>query len=169
MTLDTLIYKICVPIMFLYGIIYIIKHTGNPNRKNVVLKKYSFQEHSEEDKFVSEVAFNENLEKQLSMIPQTINQFKELTQEQGKELKLEFLFYTNKTEKAGQLATELEKLNYTVRTSIINEGEKQFIITGWTTKMGMEEEHIKKWTSQMCQLGYKFDCAFEGWGTGSGL
>jgi regulator of RNase E activity RraB len=43
--------------------------------------------------------------------------------------------------------------------------EKLFMVTGWTTIMKMENEILKNWTKQMCELGYKFDCDFDGWGT----
>ncbi|MFC3562039.1 ribonuclease E inhibitor RraB [Pedobacter jamesrossensis] len=33
------------------------------------------------------------------------------------------------------------------------------------TKMKMTDEVVKQWTKQMCELGYKFDCEFDGWGT----
>ncbi|MBL7829785.1 MAG: hypothetical protein JNK41_02060 [Saprospiraceae bacterium] len=29
----------------------------------------------------------------------------------------------------------------------------------------MAEEVVKQWTKKMCELGYKFDCEFDGWGT----
>ena len=31
--------------------------------------------------------------------------------------------------------------------------------------MQMSNEVVTKWVEQMCKLGYKFDCDFDGWGT----
>jgi hypothetical protein len=38
------------------------------------------------------------------------------------------------------------------------------VITGWTIKMAMVDSALIIWTKQMCDLGYKFDCEFDGWG-----
>lgn len=115
--------------------------------------------------FVSETAFNINCDKQMQMTPQTLEQLRNLNVTTDRELKLEYFFYTNTADKAKQLATEIEKLNYTVQHGVSAGDKNLFIVTGWTTKMKMSEEVVKHWTKQMCELGYKFDCEFDGWGT----
>lgn len=115
--------------------------------------------------FVSETAFNSNRDKQMQMTPQTLDQLRKLNVTADKELKLEYFFYTNTAEKAEQLATEIGKLNYTVQHGVSAGDKKLFIVTGWTTKMKMADDVVKQWTKQMCELGYKFDCEFDGWGT----
>lgn len=116
-------------------------------------------------RFVSETAFNENRDKQLQMISQTLEQLRNLNVTADKELKLEYFFYTNMANKAEKLATKIEKLNYTVQHDVSAGDKNLFIITGWTTKMKMEDEVVKQWTKQMCELGYTLDCEFDGWGT----
>ena len=116
-------------------------------------------------KFVSETAFIENREGQMEVVPQILEQLRNLNVTAENELKLEYFFYTNKVEKAKQLATEIEKLNYTVEYDIAAGDNKSFVVTGWTTKMKMADEIVQQWTKQMCELGYKFDCDFDGWGT----
>jgi len=115
--------------------------------------------------FVSETAFNINRDKQMQMTPQTLDKLRNLNVTADKELKLEYFFYTNTADKAEQLATQIAKLNYTVQHGVSGGDKKQFIVTGWTTKMKMAEQVVKQWTKQMCELGYKFDCEFDGWGT----
>ncbi len=115
--------------------------------------------------FVTESAFDKNRNKQMQMTPMTIEQLRKLNVTEEKELKLEYFFYTNKAEKAEEFAGEMEKLNYSVKHGASAGNKKLFIITGWTTKMKMENEVVQNWTKQMCELGYKFDCEFDGWGT----
>ena len=57
--------------------------------------------------FVSEVAYNSNKSMQAQLSPQTLGQLRKLNVGTESELKLEFFFYTNATEKAGKLATAL--------------------------------------------------------------
>jgi regulator of RNase E activity RraB len=115
--------------------------------------------------FVSERAYKNNLNKQMQMTPQTMQQLRKIDVPPDKELKLEYFFYTNTDEKAEQLAAELKKLLYTVDHSISGWDKKLFTVTGWTAKMKMTNEVVEQWTKQMCELGYNFDCEFDGWGT----
>jgi len=56
-------------------------------------------------------------------------------------------------------------LNYEVEYDISAADKKLFVITGWTSKIKMSEEIVKQWVENMCNLGFKFDCEFDGWGT----
>ena len=120
---------------------------------------------SNKGQFVSETAFNRNLNKQMEGALQVLEQLRGLNVTKDKELKLEFFFYTNTEDKAAQLANEIEKLNYSVQYKLSASDKKLFVITGWTTKVKMTGEIVKQWVKQMCELGYKFDCDFDGWGT----
>lgn len=120
---------------------------------------------SNNGQFVSEAEYNNNRDKQMQMTPETLEQLRNLGVTADKELKLEYFFYTNTAEKAKQLATEIENLNYTVQHGVSSGDKNLFIVTGWTTKMKMSDEVVKQWTKQMCELGYKYDCEFDGWGT----
>lgn len=115
--------------------------------------------------FVNETAFDNNREKQMQMTPKVLEQLYKLDVRQEKELKLEYFFYTNTAEKAEQLARELEKLNYSVHHGVSGGNKKLFIITGWTSKMKMADDIVVNWTEKMCEIGYEFDCEFDGWGT----
>ena len=115
--------------------------------------------------FVSEQQFKNNTTKQMQMTPQTMEQLRKINVTADMELKLEYFFYTNTADKAELFATELEKLQYTVQHGPSAGDKKLFIVTGWTTKMKMADSIVADWTKQMCELGYKFDCDFDGWGT----
>lgn len=60
--MNTLYYMIFVPATIIFAIIYFIKNNANPNKNNIVSKKYDFSQKSEEEKFVTESAFNKNLQ-----------------------------------------------------------------------------------------------------------
>jgi regulator of RNase E activity RraB len=116
-------------------------------------------------KFVTELDFKNKTTKQTQMTPQTMDQLRKINVTEDKELKLEYFFYTNTSDKAQAFATELQKWNYEVKHGQSAGDKKLFIITGWTTKMQMADNVVANWTKQMCELGYKFDCDFDGWGT----
>ena len=117
------------------------------------------------NQFVTEQAFKSNLTKQMQMTPQTMEQLRKINVSADKELKLEYFFYTNTVDKAKLFADEIEKFNYEVKYGQSAGDKKSFVITGWTTKMKMEDNLVANWTKEMCELGYKFDCDFDGWGT----
>jgi regulator of RNase E activity RraB len=115
--------------------------------------------------YVTEKSFENNCKKQMQMSPMTLKQLRNLKVTEDKELKLEYFFYTNTNEKAELLAKELEKQNYKVEYGVSIGDKKLFIVTGRTTNIIMKEEIVTKWTKEMCEIGYKFDCEFDGWGT----
>ena len=117
------------------------------------------------NQFVTEQAFKNNLTKQMQMTPQTMDQLRKINVSADKELKLEYFFYTNTADKAKLFADEIGKLNYEVKSEQSAGDKKSFVITGWTTKMKMQDSVVANWTKEMCELGYKFDCDFDGWGT----
>lgn len=125
----------------------------------------SFKPKSNNREFVSETAFHINRDKQMQMTPLTLDQFRNLNVNCDKELELEFFFYTNTADKAERLATELAKLNYTLQSGISAADKRLFIVTGSTGKLIMTDEIVEQWVKQMCEIGYKHDCEFDGWGT----
>ncbi len=115
--------------------------------------------------FVSEPDFEANRTKQITMAPQTMGQLREYGVTDGSKLKLEYFFYTNTREKAGGLATELADRGYDGKHDVAAGDPSLFVITGWAKPMKMTDEAVAGWTGEICDLGYKFDCEFDGWGT----
>lgn len=115
--------------------------------------------------FINDANFRNSRDMQKNMTPKTLEQLRKIDVDENRELKLEYFFYTNTMDKAEHLATEISKLDYEVQFGISASDKKLFIITGWTTKMKMSNEVVMKWTEQMSDLGYQFDCEFDGWGT----
>jgi len=115
--------------------------------------------------FVTEQQFRSSTDRHVALAPQTLKQLRELDVTDDKELKLEFFFYSNTIDKVKNLSEELKKMNYEVEFGQSQGDKKLFISTGWTAKMKMDNGTVKTWTKEMCALGYKFDCDFDGWGT----
>ena len=120
---------------------------------------------SEASVFVSEPEFNANRTKQITMAPQTTEQLHGYGVTDESRLKLEYFFYTNTKEKAEELARDLASRGYNSNHDVAAGDPSLFVITGWTTPLQMSNEVVTAWTGEMCDLGYKFDCEFDGWGT----
>lgn len=116
---------------------------------------------SDKDKFINAKDFKINLDSQDQKTSQVMNVMNKFNLTTEKESEIEFFFYAATKEKADQLASALQKLDYKV---YVEKHRDRFSISGWTTKMNIENERISYWAKHMCQIGYKFDCEFDGWG-----
>ena len=116
-------------------------------------------------RYITEQQFKDNSAKQMQYTPQTLMQLRKIGVNAGNELKLEYFFYTNSLEKAKAFSKEIAKLGYTTKYGESQGVKNEFVVTGWTSKMKMDDKTVLSWTQMMCNLGYKFDCDFDGWGT----
>jgi len=117
------------------------------------------------NRFVSEEEFEANLKSQMAMTPQTLGQLRayDVTPEQRR--RLEFFFYTDTLEKAAALAAELKDRAYEVDCRPSASNAEVQLITGSTSEMTMSDATVLNWTREMCILGFKHDCNFDGWET----
>lgn len=115
--------------------------------------------------FITESELKCNYKRLVDFVPVFVNELQNLGITSEKELKLEYFFYTNTKEKAERLANEIMKLNYSVKFGISAGDNKQYIITGWSSKIKISKDILAAWATEMCDLGYKYDCDFDGWGT----
>jgi regulator of RNase E activity RraB len=116
-------------------------------------------------RFVSEEASEANKAGQSQMTPMTMAELRKIGVTEDRQLKLEYFFYTNTSEKAAALAAELEALGYEGDYQVSASNKKQYLITGWTQAMPMDVEIVASWARRMCEIGYRHDCEFDGWGT----
>jgi len=115
--------------------------------------------------FVRRRNFIENQKMQIGLAPITLNHLRNYGVCDDKELKIEFFFYSKDQAKADALANKLKERKYEVET-VESAGDKSLLlVTGWTTKMKMDDKTVERWTEDMCELGYRYDCKFDGWGT----
>jgi regulator of RNase E activity RraB len=124
-----------------------------------------FSCYDENSKYVSENAYKENLTKQTLMCSQTLSQLYSHGVKKDSKKKLEFFFYTDNENNANKLSQELTELKYSSNVDKSAHDNKIFLINGWSTEMEMEEKIVMIWTRSMCEIGYKYDCDFDGWGT----
>lgn len=115
--------------------------------------------------FVSKSAFTENRDKQVTMTPLTMEQLRSHGINDSTRLKLEYFFYTNSKVNASALAEELDARGYVGGHQVAAGDPSLFVITGWTTPMLMTDAVVVPWSEEMCDVGYNFDCKFDGWGT----
>ena len=116
-------------------------------------------------RFQSHEAEIQNRARQLAMAPHTLAELRKYGVTDQTMLKLEYFFYTNAKEKAEALAQKLTGLGYEGGFDHSASDRKQFVVTGWTTRMRMDEETVLQWTARMSDLAHEFDCEFDGWGT----
>jgi hypothetical protein len=115
--------------------------------------------------FVSEEKFEESVARQIQVAPLTLETLRHLEEKPSESLRFEFFFYTNSAGKAKEFSAFLKTLAYSVEYSKAAGKKNLFLVTGWTTKMKTDEETVVKWTTEMCELGFQYDCEFDGWGT----
>ncbi len=115
--------------------------------------------------FMTNEQQQDNLAKQLSMTPQTMEQLRRYGVDDSKTLKLEYFFFTDAEKKAEGLAEQLSVKGYTCDFGQSASDESLQVITGWTSPMQMSLDCVLDWTKLMCELATEFDCEFDGWGT----
>ena len=115
--------------------------------------------------FVSQEAFEQNLLKQTTMAPQTVQELRKYGVTDTSFLKLEYFFYTNSRENGLLLANDLRVKGYSVDCHPAAKMDRVFVVTGWSTQLRMDLGTVVKWTEDMCRAGFAHDCDFDGWGT----
>jgi hypothetical protein len=115
--------------------------------------------------FVSEEKLEESVERQTKLVPVTLETLRHLEDKPSDFLRLEFFFYTNTAAKAKEFSDFLKKKNYSAEYGKSAGTSNSFLITGWTDKISMQEKDVVAWAQEMCELGYQYDCEFDGWGT----
>lgn len=113
--------------------------------------------------FVSETNFSTNRSRQSHLAIATLVRLREVNVEEEDTLKVDYFFYADTIEKAQELTKALENFNYKVENKVDVNNKKLFIIQGQSTPIKMMHEVLRKWAVDMCELGYKYDCDFEGW------
>src|SRR5213593_749761 len=112
-------------------------------------------------RFQTDEAYTENRAKQLAMTPQTLAQLRKDEVTDQTLRKLEYFFYTNTKEKAAALAQKLADMGYTASYDHSASDKKQFVVTGWTSRMMMDDQTVLDWTGRMCDAGHEHDCEFD--------
>ena len=118
-----------------------------------------------EERFLSPEKHREVLASQSAMCPDTMKALRAAGVAADRELRLEYFFYSNGLENVAALAAELTAMGYSEQHGPSAGDEALFMVTGWTTKMPMDDQTVLAWVKQMCDLGSLADCEFDGWGT----
>ena len=116
-------------------------------------------------RFVSEKQLQENIRSQNAMNEETLFEFNEYGIDKNTERKLEFFFVSNDKLKLEQLKAALVLLNY--KELILEkdmQSKKNWVLFGETNHIKMELYTINNWTKSLCEVGFEYDCNFDGWG-----
>ncbi len=116
-------------------------------------------------RFVSEKLLQENIRSQHAMNEETLFEFNEYGIDKNSERKLEFFFVSNDKLKLEQLKAALVFLNY--KELILEkdmQSKKNWVLFGETNPIKMEIYTINNWTKSLCEVGFEYDCNFDGWG-----
>lgn len=115
-------------------------------------------------RFVTLERLHKNLLCQKSANAATLEKLVELGVSSQDERRLEYFFYTNSAHKGSALAADLRRLGYEAEHRPAAASGRHTVVTGWTTPILMREPVVNGWTRHMCQLGFHYDCHFDGWG-----
>lgn len=114
-------------------------------------------------KFVNETEYKANLAKQQKLSSRALTQLRKIGVTESSELKPEYFFITNTVRNAKELTAQLQVFGYAAGFKKKPDNPGLYMVTGRATKMKMSEKLILEWTKVMCDLGYEFDCNFNGW------
>jgi tetratricopeptide (TPR) repeat protein len=121
---------------------------------------------NKDNRYISESTFRKTIQMQKEMNSQTLTQLNKYGVNEDSILRLEFFFYTDKEDKASNLAIELKELDYSIEhVGAAADDSKLWSVTGWSTPMKMNLNSVTKWTEDMCRIAFEHDCEFDGWGT----
>ncbi len=110
------------------------------------------------DPYQTEAQFEANLARQISMTRQGLATLRAY---EGRELRLEFFFYTNNPANAEALNSKLVELGYDSQSGESAGDPALFITTGWTTPIRLDEATVINWIETMCRLGFASDARFD--------
>jgi len=110
------------------------------------------------DPYQTEAQFETNLARQVTMARQGLAQIRE---HEGRELRLEFYFYTNNSTNAEVLNSKLVELGYESQSGESEDDPALFVTTGWTTPIRVDEAAVIDWIETMCRLGFANDAMFD--------
>lgn len=131
----------------------------------IAIKKKIAQQAAPATRLVTEELKEASKRRLLIDNPRTLEQLWLEKVQPGQALKLEYFFYTDDRDNAADLTAELQKLNYTAKYEFSGPDTPRYLITGWTTPIPILIDTVNAWTFRMADLGYEYDCDFDGWGT----
>jgi len=114
-------------------------------------------------RYISESTHEDNMEVQLAKTPQILEELYKTGVTEKSELKLEYLFYTNAEDNAKRLMDSLKNIGYTPEHRLAPDSETTWLVTGLSHPVKMTKDKTYQWIGDMCILGFKEDCQFDGW------
>lgn len=112
--------------------------------------------------FVSEINFSTNRGRQSHLAVEKLVRLREANVEEDDMLKIDYSFCTDTVEKAQELIKALQYMDHDIN-KISDSKKGVLIVKGKSIPVKMMHEVLRKWALDMCDLGQKYDCNFDGW------
>lgn len=116
------------------------------------------------DQFVPPEKFEKSLKRQKHAAGKFMEMLKRFRLRSEKPREVEFFFYAPDLKQTHLLQEALKKLQYHVSDQSGSSPAESFSIIGHTPTMAISEKSLSQWTAQMCELGFIYDCKFDGYG-----
>jgi hypothetical protein len=114
--------------------------------------------------YINKNTFLESIEKQKLMNKHSLNFLYKKGIKDTNTLDVDFYFYSNEFEKLLNLSKELSILGHSLDDIEESDSESnEFVLTGTSPGVLMDETNLTTWTTDMCEIGFKYDCSFSGW------
>ena len=120
--------------------------------------------HQTPKKFITSDSHLTILERSLQVNANQLQQLDKYGVDENSGLALNIYFVTNDSLKAAKLAEELNPQGYHLNAiHPSSENHSLWVLTGSSPMVSMDEDVLNKWSTLMCETGFKHDCEFQGW------
>jgi hypothetical protein len=119
---------------------------------------------TKEKQFINAERHQNNLLRLREMNSQMLDNLSKYGVNENSGISLDFFFVTDDSMKPQSLATDLGETGYHVnRIHASPKDESLWVLTGNAPMVNMDSSSLNKWTSFVCETGYKNDCELQGW------
>ena len=80
------------------------------------------------------------------------------------DVSLLYYFTTDDSVKLNVLATDLRNMNHHVNPIHRSANDKTlWVLSANSSEVKMDSSSLNRWAKDLCDLGYRYDCAMQGW------
>ena len=119
---------------------------------------------TKQSRFVTEQQHQEDIEKLREYNADKLRQLSKYGVDENSDVSLLFYFTTDDSAKLKPLSDELRKRNHHVNEMHQSPKDKTlWVLSANSSEVKMDSASVNKWTTALCELGYQYDCAMQGW------
>lgn len=114
--------------------------------------------------FVTRSEYSENLRMQIDLNADTLKQLSRHGVTSRSKQELEYFYYLGKKKNARALCKSLKSRVSSCAYWAVKGERSLYVVNGWSLPVQMSKKTVNRWTREMCEIGYKHDAGFDGWG-----